>query len=568
MASEDRGSVFARLGGRGLAGRMHEQFDEPLAARDQMEQLLGLIVEIGSDLDLDATLQRIVTAAMGLTGARYGALGVPAADGTLASFHHAGMDADTVHRIGHLPVGKGVLGVPLDRISAVRLDDLTQHPVAVGFPEHHPPMRAFLGVPIIIRKAVFASLYLADDRPGHVFGESDEIAARALAAAAAVAIDNAQLFDRVATSARWVNASREISTAVLSGPEPQARSLEVIAERARELTDAEQAIVLVPTDPELPATDIDALVVLTAVGVHAGEVIGQQVPVDGSTSGEVFRSGKPVITESFRHPIAAFTDVGQRSAVVMPLRTGDTVLGVIAVARNRHQPRFDNSYLDLVSDFAGHTAIALRLAAAHTRERELSVLTDRERIAHDLHDHVIQRLFAAGMDLQGSIARARSPELVERLSRTVDNLHATIQEIRTTIFGLQHPSAHVADFRRRIQRLIADLTDDRGISTTLQMVGPMTVMGVQLADHAEAVITEAISNTVRHSGASRLTIEITAVDELAIDIIDDGRGIPPDNQRRSGLANMAQRAEQLGGICQITSPTEGGTHVHWTAPLI
>ena len=155
------------------------------------------------------------------------------------------------------------------------------------------------------------------------------------------------------------------------------------------------------------------------------------------------------------------------------------------------------------------------------------MLTDRERIAHDLHDHVIQRLFAAGMDLQGSIARARSPELVERLSRTVDDLHATIQEIRTTIFGLQHPSGHVADFRQRIQRLIADLTDDRGISTTLQMVGPMTVMGVQLADHAEAVITEAISNTVRHSGASRLTIEITAVDELAIDIIDDGRGIPP-----------------------------------------
>ena len=150
----------------------------------------------------------------------------------------------------------------------------------------------------------------------------------------------------------------------------------------------------------------------------------------------------------------------------------------------------------------------------------------------------------------------------------MDDLHATIQEIRTTIFGLQHPSGHVADFRQRIQRLIADLTDDRGISTTLQMVGPMTVMGVQLADHAEAVITEAISNTVRHSGASRLTIEITAVDELAIDIIDDGRGIPPDNQRRSGLANMAQRAEQLGGICQITSPTEGGTHVHWTAPLI
>jgi len=438
VASDEMGSVFARLGRQGLVDRMHGQPDELLAARDQMEQLLGLIVEIGSDLDLDATLQRTVHAAISLTGARYGALGVRAVDGTLASFHYAGMDADAERRIGHLPVGKGLLGVLLDCVSAVRLDDLTQHPAAVGFPEHHPPMRAFLGVPIIIRKAVFGSLYLADDRPGHVFSESDEIAAGALASAAVVAIDNAQLFDRVSRSGRWVAASREISTAVLSGPESQVRSLGVIAERARELTDAEQAIVLVPTDPELPADDVDALVVVTAVGVHAADVIGQQVPVDGSTSGEVFRSGQPVIT-----------DVGQRSAVVMPLRAADTVLGVIAVARNPDQPRFDNSYLDLVSDFAGHAAIALRLAAAHARECELSVLSDRERIAHDLHDHVIRRLFAAGMDLQGSIARAHSPELVDRLTRTVNDLHTTIQEIRTTIFELQHPSTQAGDFRQR-----------------------------------------------------------------------------------------------------------------------
>ena len=568
VVSGGSGSVFGELGRRGLAARMHEQLDGLLAARDQMEQVLGLIVEIGSDLDLDAMLQRIVHAAMGLTGARYGALGVRAADGTLASFHHVGMDADAVRRIGHLPVGTGVLGLLLDRVSAMRLEDLTQHPAAVGFPEYHPPMRAFLGVPIVIRETVFGSLYLADDRPGHGFSSSHEIAARALAAAAAVAIDNAQLFDRVSRAARWVTASREISTAVLSGDAPGVRSLEVIAERARELADAEQAIVLVPTDPELPVTDVDTLVVLTAVGVHAGEVIGHQVPVDGSTSGAVFRSGQPVITESLRYPIAAFTDVGQRSAVVMPLRAGDTVLGVIAVARHPDQPRFDSSYLDLVRDFAGHAAIVLRLAAAHARERELSVLADRERIAHDLHDHVIQKLFAAGMDLQGSIARARSPELVERLTRTVDDLQSTIDDIRSTIFGLQHPSGQVVDFRQRIQRLIAKLTDDRPIATTLRMLGPMTGVGGELAAHAEAVLTEAISNTVRHSGASRLTIEITAADEMAIDIIDNGRGIPADNQRRSGLANMARRAEQLGGTCQITTPTGGGTHVHWSTPLI
>lgn len=566
MPNDGERSFFAQLGRRGLVERMHEQLDELMAARDQMEQLLHLNVEIGFDLGLDRTLQRIVHAAISLTGARYGALGMRASDGTLASFHYAGIDADAERRIGHLPVGKGLLGVLLDRTEALRLDDLTQHPAAVGFPEHHPPMRAFLGVPITMREAVLGSLYLADDRPEHGFSESDETAARALAAAAAVAIDNAQLFDLATTSAQWVTASREITTALLSGT--QTRPLQLIAERAQQLTDAEQAIVLIPVDSELPATDIDTLVVATAVGMHAGEVIGLEVRVDGSTSGEVFRTGQPVITDAFRHPIPGFTDVGQRPAVVAPLRAGDAVLGVIAVARNQHRRRFDSSYLDLLSDFANHAAIALQLGSAHLRERELVVLADRERIAHDLHDHVIQKLFAAGMDLQGSIARARSPELVDRLTRTVDDLQTTIEDIRTTIFRLQHRNARAGDFQQRIQHVIGELTDDRDIATTLRISGPVSIIDGELADHTEAVITEAISNTIRHSGASELTIEIAVVDQLTIDIIDNGRGIPADNQRCSGLANMSQRAQQLGGTFQITTPAGGGTHLRWAASLI
>jgi signal transduction histidine kinase len=565
VSSDEDVSVFARLGRRGLVGRMHEQLDELLAARDQMEQLLRLIVGIGSDLDLDTTLGRIVAAAMGLTGARYGALGVRAPDGTLSSFLHAGIDADTVRAIGHLPAGKGVLGVLLTRTEPLRLDDLTQHSAGVGFPEHHPPMRSFLGVPIMIRGALFGSLYLGDEREG-VFSESDETAACALASAAAVAIDNAQLFDRVSTSARWMNASREITTALLSPADPDGGPLRLIANQARELTGAEQAIVLVPTDPETPIGDIDTLVVSTAVGVHADEVIGQRVPVDGSTTGEVFRSGAAVITDSFRHPIPAFTDVGQRPVIVMPLRAADTVLGVIAVARNENQPRFDASYLDLVSDFAGHAAMALTLATARERAHELSVLADRERIAHDLHDHVIQRLFAAGLDLQGTIARARSPEVVQRLTRTIDDLQNTVEEIRTAIFGLQSRIG-ARGLRQRIQNVVADLTDERDIATSLRLSGSTALVDVELADHAEAVITEAISNAVRHSGASRLIIEIAVADELAVDIIDNGRGIAANIPRRSGLANMAHRAEHVGGTCQVTTPAGGGTHVRWTAPL-
>ncbi|OBI35785.1 GAF domain-containing sensor histidine kinase [Mycobacterium colombiense] len=547
---------------------MHAQLDELLAARDQMEQLLRVIVEIGAGLDLDATLHRIISAARELTSAPYGALAIRDRDGNLMSFVHEGMDAETVRRIGHLPVGKGLLSLSLLDTPALRMDDLTAHHAAVGFPEHHPPMRAFLAVPITIRGTVFGNLYLTHIDPARVFSEPDEVAARALAFAAAVAIDNARVFERERTSVKWIEASREITTALLARPEPHRRPLQLIAERARVLTDAEQAIVLVPADADAGDDEVDTLVVSAAVGIHASDVLGQRVPVDGSTSGAVFKSGEPLITEELRYPIQAFTDVGQRPAILMPLRARDEVVGVIAIARGAEQPPFDESYLDLVSDFATHAAIALALTSAREDARQLTILAERERIAHDLHDHVIQRLFAAGMNLQGTLARARSPEVADRLNRTLDDLQTIIEEIRTTIFALRSPMAASGDFRQRIQRVVADLTENRDLVTTVRLDGPMTAVGAELADHADAVTTEAVSNALRHSGASRLTVEISVADMFILNVIDDGCGIPAGNTRHSGLANMKRRAEQLGGTCEITSPPEGGTRVHWVAPLI
>lgn len=538
-----------------------------LAVRDQTEHLLRSIIDVGSDLDLDATLHHIVATAIELTGARYGALAMHGRDGAWTRFVHAGMDPESLRQIGRLPVGKGVFGV-LDGTSALRLDDLTAHPAAIGFPEHHPPMRAFLGVPIMIRGTRVASLYLTDDRPSRTFAEADEVAARTVAAAAGVAIEHAQLFKRARASAEWSRGSREVITALLSGVEPHLRPLQLIAEQMRKLTDAEQAIVLVSGASDVPADEVDTLIVAAAAGLHADEVIDQRVPVEGSTTGGVFRSGAPIITETFRYPIQAFTDVGERPAIVMPLRADGTVLGVIAVARNKGQQPFDASYLELVSDFAGHAAIALTVATAREHTRELSILADRERIAHDLHDQVIQRLFAIGMDVQGTIARAYSPQVIDRLNRTVDDLQATIEDIRTTIFQLQSPSGGDGAFRRRIQDVIAHLTESRDVVTTLHMSGPMTAIGTDLAQHAEAIVVEAISNAIRHSGAAHLTIEVTVADELTIDVLDNGCGIPSDNQRQSGMANMHRRAEQLGGTCRITSPPAGGTLVHWTAPVI
>lgn len=257
MSSTDKGagSVFSRLSQRGIFGQMHEQLDELLAGRDQMESLLRVIVGIGADLDLKTTLHRIIDAAIELTGSRYGALGVRAPDGMLDAFLFEGIDTELQARIGHLPVGKGVLGVLLDRTEPLRVDDLTQHPAAVGFPEHHPPMRAFLGMPITIRGEVFGSLYVTDDRPGHVFTESDENAMRALGSAAGVAIDNARLFEKQRASARWITAGREITSTLLSATAPE-RPLQMIAEHVHELAEAEQVIVLVPSNDDQPANPL------------------------------------------------------------------------------------------------------------------------------------------------------------------------------------------------------------------------------------------------------------------------------------------------------------------------
>ena len=548
--------------------QMHEQLEDLVAARDQMGHLLEVAIQIGSDLDIDATLQRILTTAKAMTGAQYAALGVWAPDGTLASFLHAGIDEHLAAMIGHLPVGKGVLGLMLERTEPLRLPNLTEHPAAVGYPADHPPMRAFLGMPIVIRGATYGSLYVTDARPERTFSDADEVTIRALGSAASVAIDNARLFERVQSAARWTEASREITTALLADGDPHLDPLQLIVERAAELTGAEQAIVLVPAEPDVPSDEVDTLVVSAAVGRYAEEVLGQEVPIVGSTTGDVFRSGEPLITDRFRRPIQAFTDVGERPAIVMPLRSEEAAIGVIAVARSTSAAPFDASYLDLVSGFAGHAAIALTLANARAAARELTVLADRERIARDLHDRVIQRVFAVGMSLQGTVARLRAPEIAQRISQAIDELQEVINDIRLSIFDLQHAADAQQGLGQRIREAVARITEDRDVVTELHVSGPLTVVSEVLGEHAEAVVVEALSNAVRHAEADLITIRVGIADDLTIEVTDDGRGIPADNQRHSGLVNMAGRAEEVGGRCVVDSPQTGGTRVTWSAPLV
>ena len=340
---------------------MSDQVRELRVAQDHIEQLVQAIVEIGSVLDLQGTLQRIVKAAVELTGVRSGALGVSAADGGFSSVVSLGIDVDDALRFADLAVGDGL------RIYDLGADQPVQAEAGAA------KLRTVLAVPIRVRAAEFGTLYLADDRPGRIFSDSQKRAVRALVSAAAVAIDNARLFEQERETAKWTRASREITSALLSG-DPQTGPLQLIVNRALELAEAEQAILLVPSESDVPAADIDTLVVAATAGRYATEVIGRQVPMDRSTTGGVIRRGIPMITDSFQYPIEGFTDVGERSAIVIPLIADDTALGVIAVARNPQQPPFGTDYLDLVSDFARHAALALALAAGreHALNRQLA----------------------------------------------------------------------------------------------------------------------------------------------------------------------------------------------------
>lgn len=451
---------------------MGEHLDDVVAARDQMERLVRVIVAIGSDLDLDVTLHRIVHGAMELSGARYAALGIRGADGSLANFVCEGLDDVSARRLG-------------EQIEAGSSDQT---------------LSAMLGIPITVRGNDFGVLYLADDRPGREFSESQEGAVRALATAAAAAIDNARLFERERESAKWTKASREITTALLSG-DPQTGPLQLIVNLALELSDAEQAILLVPAEPEVPAGDVDTLVVAATAGRYASEVIGRQVPMDGSTTGGVARRGLPLITDSFQYPIEGFTDVGDRSAIVMPLIADEAVLGVIAVARRPHQAAFDNDYLELVSDFARHAAIALALAAgrehalnqelaqadsvdsaliAATEElrrlwrarRVLAVTFPTQAVPPDAAPKVV----AVGEDVQWVDLPTQTRQALEAL-RDADLLTPNTSQPGTAGIAVQHPEGVLVVW--------IDLTDQRAF--TLEDQTLLTVLAGRLSQGLQRV---------------------------------------------------------------------------------
>ena len=555
--------TLSQLHLRELLSEIQDRITQIVQTRDRLDGLVEAMLAVASGLGLDETLRTIVHTAIELVDARYGALGVRGDDHELLAFIYEGIDAHTREMIGPLPAGRGVLGVLIDDPKPIRLDDIAQHPASVGFPPHHPPMRTFLGVPLRVRGEVFGNLYLTDKRDGQPFSDDDEVLVQALAAAAGIAIDNARLYGRSQASQSWIAATRDIGTQLLAGADP-ATVFRLIAEEAVTLTGADLALVVVPADPEAPDSEVTELVVADLAGPGVPDAAAAEtMPVAGTSIGRAFRQRTAQRLDTFDVDAGPIDAAGP--ALILPLRTTDTVVGVIVILRRMGAYPFSDEQLDMMAAFADQAALAWQLAATQRRMRELDVLTDRERIARDLHDHVIRRLFAIGLMLQGTIPRLRAPEVQQRLSQAVDDLHAVIHDIRTAIFARYGESSGATRLRQRLDRAIAEFVELK-IHTTVQYSGPLSAVDAILAEHAEAVVEEACRNVVGHAEATQLTIHVDVADRLSIDVIDNGKGIP-DEITESGLANLRQRADEANGTFTIQAVPEGGTRLRWSAPL-
>jgi len=558
-----------------LLAELQSRVQAVMATRDRMRGLLEAVVAIGSGLDLESTLRRIVEAAVGLVDATYGALGVIGDDDggklRLAEFIPVGLNQDEIARIHHWPEGRGLLGLLIDDPRPLRLADIASHPASSGFPDRHPPMRSFLGVPVRVRDEVFGNLYLTDKRGGGEFTEYDEALLVALGAAAGVAVENARLYDAARRQQRWIQASAEVTTRLLSGSEP-GEVLAGITRQALELSGADLAVLV------LPGEDGRGLTVTHADGDGADAVRGLVLPTGQSLSGQVLATGEPVTSEDFatderaaRAARAAMSQIGP--AVVFPLGAPGNVRGVLTVGRRHGALPFPQAQADVVASFAAQAGVALELAASRAEAERLSLYEDRDRIAQDLHDLVIQRLYATGMSLQATMSMVTRPEVANRITNAVDAMDETIKEIRTTIFQLQsRDTAAGPDLRGEILALVEEMTDMLGFAPSLRLgAGLGGDISPEVADQALDALREALSNAARHANASQVdvTVDTGSDGALTVQVTDDGTGIP-DGGRRSGLRNLASRAEKLGGELRLEPADPGapmpGTRLEWRVP--
>ncbi len=531
------------------------------SSRDRVRQLLEAVVGIGAGLDLEQSLTRIVQAAVSLVDARYGALGVIGGDQRLARFITVGLSEGEIAAIGPYPEGHGLLGELIRRPVPLRTEELSAHPTSYGFPANHPPMHSFLGVPIRVREEVYGNLYLTEKQGGAPFDADDEAVLTALAAAAGVAIDNARLYEEARRRQEWLATTSELTRGLLSGQDPE-DALAQFAQRVRAFAGADLALVALPEAPD------DELLVIAADGEGADSARGAAVALEGTLLGAVFKSGQRVLVADTATAGELLAGIGP--ALVVPFGATGEVRGVLALGRRAESAPFDAAMADLTTELAMQASVVLELAQRRKDSELLSLYADRDRIGRDLHDMAIQRLFATSMSLQGAYKITQKSAVARRIAQAIEDLDGTIKVIRTTIFALHSHELEEEDAPSVRAQVLAEreqVVRSLGFSPTVRFTGPVDLLvDEEVAGHLLPVLREALSNVARHAKASRVEVDLAAADsKITLTVADDGVGMA-EGGRRSGLANLRERAQQLGGTFTIGAGPSGGTVAVWSVP--
>ncbi|MFF7144501.1 MULTISPECIES: GAF domain-containing sensor histidine kinase [Streptomyces] len=572
MSREGRGRTeqhLPKLRLDDLLDELQARIDSARGTQDRVHSLLEAVLSVGRELDLPQVLRSIVEAAVVLVDAEYGALGVIGDDRMLAQFLTVGIDDEERGRIGALPSGHGILGELIRHPEPLRLTELSEHPASYGFPAHHPPMHSFLGVPIRVRDRVFGNLYLTEKRGAEEFDPEDEAVLSTLAVAAGVAIENARLYEETRLRERWLRASSQVTSALLSGA-PSPEVLELIVEQARGIVSADVGMIAERVSGE------EALRPLFAVGLEAERRSGLVMSGQDGFVEAVLSAAEPLTSPDIRQDPRIEPDsvlwAGLGPVVGVPLVASGKSIGALVLGRTAGRTPFTETDAGPLLGFAGQAALALELAERRRDAEQIALLQDRDRIARDLHDLAIQRLFAAGMTLQSTQRFVDHPEASERLMRTVDDLDETIKIIRSTIFGLRTHGGGAkerAGLRRRVSEAVDAAAPTLGFAPALRIEGLVdTDVPGEVADHVIAVLGEALSNAARHSGARSVDVHLRLAEgELTLTVTDDGGGVP-GNAARSGLRNLEERAASLGGTLTLGErPEGGGTRLVWRVPV-
>jgi signal transduction histidine kinase len=543
-----------------LLEQLRDRAGDVLATQGRLRGLLRANAAVAADLSAPLVLHRIVEAACELLDARYAAIGIVGSDGKLVQLVRSGAEDDVIPRPDELPWGPATLSLLATDATPVQVGARGTQASAIETSDTTIDPGSFLGVPIRVGDELFGNLYLTERMGGGQFTDDDRQLASALAATAGGAIANARLFTESEQRRRWLNASAELTGDLLSAG--VGRPLELITREAAKAADADFAVLVLP--------DGDDRVIVRAVsGDLDSDLVGRSTPRLGSLSGQAIRSGEPTLVADYRSEadeIGVAGDIGP--VLIVPLIAAGHTRGALTLGRYASRDSYTPADLILAAFFGIQTAVTLELSDARDVVQREARVEDRDRIAGDLHDHVIKELFALGMGLQGLASVTKRQEHVDRINDYVRSLDRVVNTIRTTIFQIQRHRLGTAGLQARILNVAGEQTPELGYSPQIHFAGPLDLtVQASLADDILAVTREGLYNCARHARASRAEVSLVLTETVVtLKIIDNGHGIGTAT-RASGLTNMRRMAEHHGGSLTVTASDEGGTELVWTARI-